>query len=219
MSELHWTVRPCADWIRERLPEDVTAEEANQALACLRDGEIEGATYRQQGEIAYAAEDEEALRRRLYSEVARWIAVAREPAHREEELRRYRYEWRTIRQGEQVVRFPPRERADYEYDATFDHRKWWMEEHLRLLKGVATRDELAATAAYYQDQLNTKYPDKHWAYNRWDMVFVEASRSKQRGIEDRLAGRKPKPWQFPEEKRFFVLRSFLKFARQWFIGI
>lgn len=214
------SVLPYARWIREHLPDDVTDDEASRALLCLRDGRVKALGYWQAGESspAFKAEDEEALRRRLYSEVCHWIAKAREPAHREQERSRYRYDWPTVREFGRVVHKPPQERSDYEYEGTFDHRKWWMEEHLRLLRGVADKKELAATASYYLGQLNRRYPDQHWVWNRRAMAFVEVSRSKQTGIEDALAGKRPQPWTYPKEKPFFVLRSFLTFVRKWFIG-
>lgn len=220
-AALDATVLPHARWILHHLPADVTAEEGRKAVLCLRDGRVQGTSYWRQGEDSpsFTAKDEEELRRRLYSEVCYWIAVSREPAHREQERARYRYEWRTVRQNGRVVRFPPQERENWEYDATFDHRKWWMEEHLRLIRDVAAKDELAATAESYQGQLNVKYPDRHWVWNRWEQGFIEASRSKQKGIEDALAGRRPEPWQPPKEKKFFVLRSFVRFVRQWFLGL
>ena len=217
---LHSTVKPYARWILEHLPPDVTDEEAKRALMCLRDGQIKGTSYWKSDEDApsFRAGDEDELRRRLFSEVCHWIAVTREPEHREQERARYRYDWPTVRQDSQVVHLPPTERADYEYRGTFDHRKWWMEEHLRLIRRVATKAEQAATVSYYRGQLNRRYPDKHWAFHPWKRVFVEVSMSKQTGIEDALAGRKPEPWHFPEEKPFFVLRSFLRFVRGWFLG-
>ena len=176
-------------WVLERLPKDIPDEILKKSLNL--GGYVSGLqfwTYGERGpdDVVFTASDGNELKRWMYSQVCRNIALQTELRHREEEEKLWRYVRVRAEEGHWLYR----ENKDYIYNAIHDSRKYWMEYHLSLLKQVIP-EEVNHKIAEYESLLNKWFMEKHWSFDMEQFRFVEISDSREHdsyGIEEPREG-------------------------------
>ena len=177
-------------WALERLPKDISDEIMKKSLNL--GGYVSGLQFWTYGErgpdyVIFTASDENELKRWIYSQVCKNIALQTELRHREEEEKLWRYVRARAEEGHWLYR----ENKDYIYNAIHDSRKYWMEYHISLLKKVIPEEEVNYKIAEYESLLNKWFMEKHWFFDREQFRFVEISDSREHdtyGIEEPREG-------------------------------
>lgn len=137
--------------------------------------------------MLFTASDENELKRWMYSQICKNIALETELRHREEEEKLWRYVQTRAEEGHWLYR----ENTNYIYNAIHDSRKYWMEYHLSLLRKVFSEEDINAQIAEYESSLNIWFMEKHWSFDREQFQFVEISDSREcdiYGIEEPREG-------------------------------
>lgn len=173
------------DWVKSQLPDNIPMDIIHECLP----GEkykcydyFVGLKYYIDGDygkippyLAYEAKNENDLKHRYFYNVTASISNKLELFNRKNEEPKWRY----IRKFVKKDKYMYCENTNWQYNAIFDSRKYWMEYHLNLLKTVITEEELKIQIKEYENLINNRYQTPHWKFDCEKFEFIEISDSKE----------------------------------------